>query len=253
MTPLEGLAVLAAGLGAGLVNTVVGAGTLLTFPTLVALGYAPVVANVSNTVGLVAGSFSGVHGYRRELAGQRRRLVRLGAMSVLGGVGGGLLLLLLPEEAFRAVVPVLLALGSVLVALQPRIAARFARSRPAHHPGGVGLMVGVFATGVYGGYFGAAQGVLLIALLGLALDEDLQRVNAAKNLLAALVNLTAALLFVFVAEVSWPVAGLVAVGAVVGAQLGATVGRRMPARFLRGVVVVVGLAVAAWMAVRVLA
>lgn len=252
MTPWEALAVLVAGLGAGLVNTIVGAGTLLTFPTLVALGYPPVLANVSNTVGLVAGSFSGVHGYRRELVGQRRRLVRLGTMSVLGGVAGGLLLLVLPEEAFAAVVPVLLAVGSVLVALQPRLSARLVRPRPAAHPGGLALMAGVFATGVYGGYFGAAQGVLLIALLGLALDEDLQRVNAAKNLLAALVNLTAALLFVCVAEVSWPVAGLVAAGAVVGAQLGATVGRRLPVHVLRTVVVAVGLVVATWMALQAL-
>lgn len=240
MTALEAVAVLLAGVAAGTVNTIVGSGTLITFPVLLALGYPPVVANVSNTVGLVPGSLSGALGYRRELAGQRSRLLRLGAASLAGGLTGGLLLLGLPEAAFRAIVPALIALACVLVVLQPRLNDVLAKPHtPAH--GGAALMVGVFAAGVYGGYFGAAQGVLLIALLGIFLDEDLQRVNAAKNVLAGLVNAVAALLFIAVAEVAWQPAALIAAGSVVGAQLGASVGRRLAPSLLRVVIVIVGL------------
>jgi len=242
------LAVVAAGLGAGFVNTIVGAGTLITYPTLVALGLPPRVANVSNTVGLVPGAVSGVLGYRRELSGQRRNLVRLGVVAAAGGLTGGLLLLALPEEAFRTVVPALLALGCVLVALQPWIDRRSTGVRRGAGPA-LPLFLGVYGTGVYGGYFGAAQGVLLVALLGIYLEEDLQRVNAAKNLLAGLVNFTAAVLFVAVSHVDWSVAGLIAAGSVVGAQAGARVGRRLPASLLRAVIVLVGLAVAVRLAV----
>ncbi len=242
MTALEMVAVLAAGLAAGTVNTMVGSGTLITFPVLLAVGYPPVLANVSNTVGLTPGSVSGAYGYRAELAGQRRRLLGLGTASVVGALIGGVLLLTLPAEAFRAIVPVLIGLSLVLVLLQPRLAGRLAgRQQPGHH-GGIGLHLGVLGSGVYGGYFGAAQGVLLIALMGVTLDEDLQRINAAKNVLAGLVNGTAALLFVFVADVAWQAAVLIAVGSVIGGQVGALVGRRIPATVLRGLIVAVGLA-----------
>ena len=241
MTELEALAVLAAGVGAGTVNTIVGAGTLITFPVLLAVGYPPVLANVSNTVGLTPGSISGAHGYRAELSGQRRRLVGLGIASVVGGVTGGVLLLTLPPGAFKAIVPVLIGLSLVLVVLQPRLAERMARPHDAPGHGGVPLHVGVFGSGIYGGYFGAAQGVLLIGLLGVFLSEDLQRINAAKNVLAALVNATAALLFVVVADVAWQAAALIALGSVVGGQLGARVGRRIPAPLLRALIVLVGL------------
>ena len=240
MTPLEALAVTAAGVAAGTINTVVGSGTLITFPALLAIGYPPIVANVSNTIGLVPGSVAGALGYREELAGQRARLLRLGTASVLGGLAGGLLLLVLPGEAFRAIVPVLIGLALVLVLVQPRLTLLLAHRR-RHHNGGPGLLAGVFGTSVYGGYFGAAQGVLLVAVMGLALDDDLQRLNAAKNVLAGLVNATAALLFIAVAEVAWDAAGLIALGSVLGAQIGARVGRRLPAAVLRGVIVVVGL------------
>lgn len=241
MTALEALAVLAAGVGAGTVNTIVGSGTLITFPVLLAVGYPPVLANVSNTVGLTPGSISGAHGYRAELSGQRRRLVGLGIASVVGGVTGGVLLLTLPPGAFKAIVPVLIGLSLVLVVLQPRLAERMARPHDAPGHGGVPLHVGVFGSGIYGGYFGAAQGVLLIGLLGVFLSEDLQRINAAKNVLAALVNATAALLFVVVADVAWQAAALIALGSVVGGQLGARVGRRIPAPLLRALIVLVGL------------
>lgn len=239
MTLLEAAAIVAAGLAAGTINTVVGSGTLVTFPTLLALGYPPVVANVSNTVGLVPGSVAGAWGYRRELSGQRSRLFRLGIASVLGAITGAVLLLVLPAESFAAIVPVLIGIACVLVAVQPWLVQRVGH-RQRHDHGGPGVLVLVFVAGVYGGYFGAAQGVLLIAVLGLGLDETLQRVNAAKNVLAGLVNLVAGLVFVAVAEVDWAVAGLIALGASAGGLVGARVGRRLPPVALRIVVVVIG-------------
>ena len=247
MTLLEMTAIFLAGIAAGTINTVVGSGTLITFPTLLAVGIPPVTANVSNTLGLVPGSLSGAIGYRRELAGQRRRLLRLGLGSVLGGITGALLLLVLPQEAFQAVVPVLIALGCVLVVLQPRISRRVAaraesRGVERPHHGAAWVWILVFLAGVYGGYFGAAQGVLLMAILGVGLTETMQRNNATKNVLALLVNLVAAVLFVFVADIDYRVAGLIAVGSVIGGQIGATVGRRLPSWALRGFIVVVGVA-----------
>ncbi|HZG98925.1 MAG TPA: sulfite exporter TauE/SafE family protein [Nocardioidaceae bacterium] len=238
-----------AGMAAGLINTVVGSGTLITFPTLLALGYPPVLANISNNIGLVPGSLSGAIGYRRELAGQRRRLLTLGTASLLGSVVGAVLLLLLPDSAFEAVVPVLIALGCVMVLVQPRLQARLAsrRTTGALPHGSAGVWGLVALTGVYGGYFGAAQGVLLIAVLGIGLDEQLQRVNAAKNVLATLVNGVAAGVFIVAAWLSygqaaidWQVVGLIAAGSAAGGVLGARVGRRIPAPIFRGLVVAVG-------------
>lgn len=246
MTLLEALAVLLAGIGAGTINTVVGSGTLITFPTLLAVGLPPVTANVSNAIGLVPGSLAGVWGYRRELSGQGHRLRWLMPATALGGATGAVLLLWLPESAFESVVPVLIALALVLVVLGPRIS----RAVVAHHEAHGGLpergawwvWPGVLGTGVYGGYFGAAQGVLLMAIFGIGIDDDPQRHNAVKNVLAALVNAVAAAVFVVVADVDWWAALLVAAGAVLGGTLGATVGRRLPAAWLRAVIVVVGLA-----------
>lgn len=249
MSPAGALAIFAAGLAAGAINTIVGSGSLITFPTLLALGYSPVVANVTNTVGLVPGSLSGVIGYRRELVGQRSRLVYLGSASAAGGLTGAIVLLVLPGTVFRRVVPILILVACAMVAAQPRLSARLANRRsqaqgpePIH--GGPALLVTVFVTGVYGGYFGAAQGVILIALLGIFLEDHLQRINAAKNLLALLVNGVAALVFIVFAHVAWDAAAVLAAGAVIGGQVGATVGRRLPASLLRGVIVVVGTGVA---------
>lgn len=237
-------AILLAGVAAGTINTVVGSGTLITFPTLIALGVPPVTANVSNTVGLVPGSMSGVFGYRRELVGQRGRLVRLGSASLLGGIGGAVLLLVLPSSAFDTIVPVLIGIGLVLVVLGPaigrRVTARAATRGGLPDHGAPWVWPAVLGTGVYGGYFGAAQGVLLMAILGIGVDDDLQRHNATKNVLALLVNGVAALIFIAVADVDWAVAGLIAVGAVVGGQIGAGVGRRLSPLVLRVVIVAVG-------------
>jgi Predicted permeases len=243
VTPWEAAAIFAAGVGAGGINTIVGSGSLITFPTLLALGYPPVVANVSNNVGLVPGGVAGAFGYRAELKGQRARLIRLGIASVLGSVAGSLLLLRLPEEAFQVIVPVLIGIACVLVVLQPRINARLARLRRDARPhGGPLLWLGVLGSGVYGGYFGAAQGVILIALLGIALDDDLQRLNAAKNVMAMLVNAVAAVLFIALAEVDWTAALLIAGGATLGGLLGARIGRRLSPAVLRGVIVCIGIA-----------
>ena len=245
MSLFEAVAILLAGLAAGTINTVVGSGTLITFPTLLAFGVPPVTANVSNTIGLVPGSISGAIGYRRELAGQRSRVLRLSVASLVGGLVGAVLLLVLPDDAFAAIVPVLILLGCVLVILQPRISAWVARRHDAAgglpHHGAWWVWPAVLLTGVYGGYFGAAQGVLLMAVLGIGVDESLQRLNAVKNVLAAIVNGVAGVLFIALAEVDWQVVALIAVGSVIGAQIGATVGRRLPAVVQRVVIVVVGL------------
>jgi uncharacterized protein len=332
---LQALAIFAAGLAAGTINTVVGSGTLITFPTLLAFGYPPVLANVSNNVGLVPGVASGVHGYRAELTGQRRRILRLGSASLCGGLVGAVLLLVLPAGAFKAIVPVLIGIALVMVVFQPRLAEWVAarqRARaqerdadgssvdggavdggavdggaldggpvgsgavdggavggepigggatgggavgggvvlggarlpgatvagdggravdvvdavsqpvPAVQVGGPVLWALVFLSGVYGGYFGAAQGVLLIGIMGIAFTDTMQRINAVKNVLAGLVNGIAALMFIVATHVDWGAAGLIAAGAIIGGQAGARIGRRLPPWGLRLVIICVGTA-----------
>jgi uncharacterized membrane protein YfcA len=237
---VEAIVVVIAGVWAGTINTVVGSGTLVTFPVLLAVGYSPVVANVSNSIGLVPGSMSGVIGYRRELRGQGERLLRFGAASVTGGITGAVLLLLVPS-AFDAIVPFFILVALVLILVQPRLARSLAHRRPQGSEHHIGLLVGIFATGVYGGYFGAAQGIILIAMLALAVNDDLQRLNGLKNVLAGLVNLVAGVIFIFVADVAWGPVVCIAIGSIVGGQIGARYGRRLSADALRAVIVVVGL------------
>jgi uncharacterized protein len=230
-----------AGLAAGAINTLVGSGTLITFPVLLAFGYAPVTANVTNTIGLVPGSVSGAIGYRRELAGQRERAIRLGACSLAGGITGAVLLLVLPASAFKAIVPVFIAVALVLTVLQPRLARWLStREIDLERKGAVLVPLAVYVTGVYGGYFGAAQGILLLGILGVALAQDLHRTNALKNVLVGLVNGVAGVYFVFAAHVAVGPAAIIACTAIVGAQLGARYGRRLPPDALRAVIVVVG-------------
>jgi len=293
---LVALVIFAVGLAAGTINSVVGSGTLITFPTLLALGYPPVLANVSNNIGLVPGVASGVHGYRAELAGQRRRMIRLGSASLCGGLVGAILLLVLPARAFKDIVPALIGIALAMIIFQPRLARwmaarQLARDRAAGKPdrGGAGpvvfntevfntvvlgegpvvgggtvagegsvrvmapatpagpvqvggpvLWVLVFLSGVYGGYFGAAQGVLLIGLMGVAFTETMQRINAVKNVLAGLVNGVAALVFVAATRVDWGAAGLIACGAIIGGQIGARIGRKLPPWALRMLIICVG-------------
>ena len=242
MSPVELLLVALAGVGAGFINTVAGSGTLITFPTLIALGVPPVTANVSNNVGLIPGSVAGAIGWRHELVGQRRRVLRLASASALGALTGAVLLLALPSQAFDVIVPGLIAVGLALVAAGPWINRRAMRAAESHHgaPDRWWLWPATFGAGVYGGYFGAAQGIILVGFLGLGLAESLHRLNALKNVLSALVNSVAAVVFVAVAHVDWAVAALIGGGSVAGAVLGATVGRRMSPALLRGVILLVG-------------
>ena len=239
----EIVAIALAGMAAGTINTVVGSGTLITFPVLLAFGYPPVIANVSNTIGLVPGSVSGAIGYRRELVGQGRRALRLGSMSVLGGITGAVALLIVPSSAFKAIVPVFIVLALVLTVLQPRLSARLAERRADRdHASSPLTLLAVYLTGVYGGYFGAAQGILLLGILGVALSQDLQRTNALKNVLAGLVNGVAGIYFMIAAHVEWAPAGIIAASAILGAQIGARYGRRLPPSALRALIVAVGIA-----------
>lgn len=241
MSLLHALAIFGAGIVAGTINTVVGSGTLITFPVLLAFGYAPVTANVSNTIGLVPGSASGAVGYRRELVGQRRRLLTLAVFSTLGGIAGAVALLALPASAFKRIVPVFIALALVMIVAQPYLArALKSRRRRPVQAVGPATGAGVFVTGVYGGYFGAAQGIMLLAILGLTVDESLQRINALKVVLAGLVNFVAGVIFVFAAHVAWAPAGLIAGGSIVGGIIGARQGRRLPPAALKAVIIAVG-------------
>jgi hypothetical protein len=246
VTPLHALAVVGAAIVAGAMNVVVGAGTLVTFPTLLALGYPSVTANVSNTIGLIPASAAGAVGYRRELVGRWRLVGRLALLAAVGGIVGGVLLLALPANAFEWAVPVLLFASAGLTAAQPRISAALAKRgpRPAH--GGVALAAGVTLTGVYGGYFGAAQGVILLALLGTLLATSLQEANGIKNVLAGVANLVSASLFAVAADVNWAVAGLIAVGSTAGGLIGARYGRRLPSTALRVLIVVIALVAGTW-------
>ncbi|MGV0717764.1 sulfite exporter TauE/SafE family protein [Mycolicibacterium sp. XJ662] len=239
-----------AGVGAGAINALVGSGTLITFPTLVTLGYPPVTATMSNAVGLVAGAASGTWGYRRELRGQGKRLAWQLPASFVGAGLGAWLLLHLPETVFEQVVPVLLVVALVLVVVGPRIQAYVRRraelaGRSADYVSAgrmVALVAATFAIGVYGGYFTAAQGIMLIAAMGALLPEDMQRMNAAKNLLSLVVNIVAAASYTLVAfdRISWAAAGLIAGGSLIGGYLGSHYGRRLSPNALRAVIVVVG-------------
>jgi uncharacterized protein len=241
MTIPEILAVLAAGFCAGGINAIVGSGSLVTFPVLLAVGFAPVTANVSNSLGLVFGNVSAVWGYRRELEGQRRRCVIGGAGTMLGAIGGGVLLLTLPEGVFEAVVPLLILLACGLMVLRP--SPKLSHGSLSRHREVVLFLV-AGAVGVYGGYFGAAQGVILLAALRFLIPDHLQRLNGLKNVIVGVANGVAAILFVIVAHIAWDAAALIAVGSILGAQVGARYGRRIPQETLRWTVVAVGVTVA---------
>lgn len=242
-------AIMAAGFGAGMINVIVGSGTLISFPVLLLFGYPPVVANVSNSLGLVPGSLSGTIGYRRELRANRRLVRLLLPASTAGGVGGAALLFLLPPEAFELIVPALIALGIAMVLLGPlvqRSAARRAADRPRTTSTplwiDIATFAGVFLLGVYGGYFGAAQGILIVGLLSLLTAETMQSLNGLKNLLVMAVNLIAAVTFLIIApsSVDWLAVALIAVGSALGGLVGARIGRRLSPTALRGIIAAIG-------------
>jgi len=248
MTGWEMVAVVAAGVAAGAINSTLGSGTLVSFPVLLAVGLPPVTATISNSLGLIAGGLTSSIGYRRELQGQRPLLLKLVPASVLGALTGAFLLLNLPASSFEAVVPVLIGVAVLLVAVQPVLQRRLLTrdDAGADHTvrGGrlVALIGGAYATGSYGGYFAASQGVLQIGIFGLVLRESLQRLNALKNVLTLAVNVVAAGAYAVVAtdRLDWRAAGLLAVGSLVGGHVGARFGRRLPSAVLRTAIVVLG-------------
>lgn len=234
------IAVLAAGFGAGTINSIVGSGSLITFPTLVALGVSPFIANITNSVGITGGNASSIHGYRRELVGQGQRIRVLIPYSAVGGIVGAVLLMLRPS-AFETIVPWLILVAVILVIAQPRIAKVLAAQGPRQPHGSLWLKLGLFATGIYGGYFGAAQGVIMMALLAIGLDESLQRLNGLKNVLTFVANTIAGILFIIFAHVNWVYVPIIAISSVFGGQFGAQVGRRLPNAVLRTVIIIAGL------------
>lgn len=267
------LLILLAAVWAGAINAVVGSGTLVTFPVLVAMGVPPVSATVSNAMGLIAGNFTGAWGYRREIIQVRPVLARLVPVSFLGGVIGATLLITLPEEIFGRVAPVLIVLSLAMVIAQPKLAAWVKRRsteemmdadpqtpQPDDDPDTMAakaadsvrwpLILLVFFAGIYGGYFVAAQGILLMGVLGIFLMASIQHANGVKNLLVAFVNLTAAISYIVVDYVLrdpedrvilWGVVAIIAVGSTFGGLIGAWVGRRLPPVVLRSVIIILGL------------
>lgn len=241
MTWVECAVIVLSGVGAGIINTVVGSGTLITFPVLLSTGLPPVAANVANNIGLAPGSVSGAIGYRKELSGSRGHVVRFSAAALLGGACGAVLLALLPPGVFRLAAPILIALALVLVVAEPWLGSRLESWRVAAPPeGSRSMIVSIFLTSVYGGYFGAGQGVILLSVMAVLMAEPLQQVNALKNVLQGVDNVASALMFVLIARVDWLVVVLLAGGAIVGGQVGAKVGRRLPPAVLRAFIVVIG-------------
>ncbi|MCZ2825017.1 MULTISPECIES: sulfite exporter TauE/SafE family protein [unclassified Modestobacter] len=245
MSVLEfGLLVLT-GLGAGLIGSIAGLASLISYPALLATGLTPVAANVTNTVALVLSGVGAVSASRPELTGQRARLLRLGPVGLLGGVVGAVLLLSTPSGAFEKLVPFLIAGAAVAILVQrpPReLAAEGATGRPARDHWG--LVLGTFAASVYAGYFGAAAGVLLLAVYLLATGEGVPRSNALKNVVLALANGVAALGYAFFADVAWLAALPLAIGFLLGGRLGPRVVRRVPQTLLRRLIAAAGLALA---------
>lgn len=250
MSPAEQLAVLGAGMGSGILTSTVGVASLLSFPVLVAVGLPPVVANASNTVGLLPGALSGSFGYREELRAHPRVTMMVLATCAVGAVAGALLLLLLPPGVFEAIVPWLILGTCLLVGAQPKISAWVRRRHGDEVPVDRTTMsptTTAFATltGVYGGYFGAGSGVMMMAVLGLGLDLDLRIVNGLKTLAVMAGNLIASAIFVVLADLDWSAIGLLAAGSVVGGYVGARIGRHLPPTLLRILIVIAGIVAAA--------
>ena len=249
MTGAEQLAVLAAGLGAGVLTSTVGVASLLSFPVLLAVGLPPVVANASNTVGMTPAGLSGSFGYRRELGEHPGVTLAVLVTCAVGSVAGATLLLALPSDVFAAVAPWLILFTCLLVGAQPTI-SRWLRRRHAHQVAAprttMSPPTAFFAalTGVYGGYFGAGSGVMMVAVLGFGLDLDLRIVNALKTLAVLAANLVASIIFLAVADLDWAAILLLAAGSVVGGYLGSHLGRRLPSGLLRALIVIVGITAA---------
>lgn len=250
MDPGEAVLLAGAGLVAGVVNTIAGAGSLLTFPALLGAGLSPLAANVTNCIGVLPGNISGAYGMRSELRGQRDQVVRLSLWIGLGSLLGAVLLLQLPDGAFDVIVPVLVGAAGLLVLAQPLVVRLAGRAESGRSSPATGPAIG--AVGIYSGYFGAAQGVMLIGALGALTPQPLRRVNAVKNAIAVTANGVAGVVYAVVAPVDWTAVLLLAVGSASGGPLGAALAKRIPAAPLRlgiatvALVVAVKLALSAW-------
>jgi uncharacterized membrane protein YfcA len=231
------------------VNAVAGGGSLISFPALVAVGVPPLDANVTNQIAVLPGYVGGSLAYREELRGQRRRIVVLAVTSVLGASIGAVLLIVSSERLFAVLAPILVLVAVALLAAQPRLSAYVRRHRPRHeHPGE--LQLANFAASVYGGYFGAGLGIMLLALLAIALEDSLHRLNALKGVLSLVVAIVAAIFFAAFGPVHWDAAGVMSLGSFAGGQVGVSVVRRIPERWLRWGIVVLGTAVSVWLFAR---
>jgi uncharacterized protein len=231
-----------AGFGAGLFNGVAGGGTLISFPVLLALGYPALVANVTSTVGIWPGYLGGIAGFRREIADQRDRFKTLAPLTVAGATLGAVLLLTTPSSAFTRLAPWLVLFASALFALGPFLNRRLIGDDAADRTRSVALWVGIFLAAVYGGYFGAAMGVIILAVLSLTLPDTIARASGIRTVLSVLANGVAAMVFIIHGHLQWGAAGLLAIGCLVGGYVGAAAARRLPAPALRVVVIAIGLA-----------
>ena len=261
MTPWDVLLIGAGGFAAGAVNSMAGGGTFFSFPALLAVGLSPVVANASNSVALWPGSLSGAWAYRHELAGYRRYLLPMGIASFIGGAAGGLLLLVAGDARFAALIPWLLAFATALFAFSPQLSAALKRIRPARSSGpgsgqGAGSPMGwavQLLVSIYGGFFGAGMGILMMASLAIGGHEDVQHINALKNLLSAVVYSVTVLTFIIAGAVSWPHTGVMLVTATLGGYWGARVARKIQGPWLRRTVIAVGAALTVYYFYKLLA
>jgi hypothetical protein len=250
MSFFEAVMLVLVGIVAGTMNSIIGSGGLVTFPALLAFGYSPLVANMTNNMGSLPGALSGAFVMRKEMQTQWARILRLSILTFIGGLGGALLLFMIPAAAFKRIVPVLIALALILIIIQPRLQARAAkretrvgRKKTAEdRRKQISGDISIFLTGIYGGYFGAAQGILLMSILGAMFDETIHRLNSVKIMLAVSANVAAAIVFIFHGGVAWKAAAAISVGSLIGGVLGAHIGRRLPTAVYRGFIVVVGLA-----------
>lgn len=235
-----------AGFFAGAMNAVAGGGTFFSFPALLAVGVPPVVANASNSVALWPASLSGAWAYRQELARYQRYLIPMGAVSLAGGVGGGLLLLVTRDATFSMLIPWLLLFATLLFAFSSRMAAWLRGAHPGRPTGGAGVLAGQAVVSVYGGFFGAGMGIMMLASLALAGHDDVHEINAIKNLLSAVIYSVTVLTFVIAGAVSWPYTLIMLATATLGGYGGASIARKIPARWLRRFIIAIGVVLTAF-------
>jgi uncharacterized membrane protein YfcA len=233
----------AAALAAGAVNAIAGGGSLISFPALLALGIPAVTASMTNTVAMCPGYFGAMVAQRRDLVGQRTRAWHLVPLSIMGSVAGAWILMHTSERSFRVLVPFLLLFAGILLALQPRLRARLARHTGGHSVALALVPVGLCA--VYGAYFGAGLGMMILAVLGVVVDDTLIRMNALKQLLTLVINVVAAIVFLVFGTIAWQAALVVAIASLVGGYIGGAIASRVPETLLRGIVVAVALTASA--------